>query len=138
MNTLLFILIYIMIIIALFLVILIPKSRKTWGYFLFWIIILLIVIFPNLFQSMLRLLYFEGLLRLNLATETILFLALILLLFIYIASINTQVTQLRKGILSLLRKETVSKKISIIMPAYNEAENLEDLIPVLAKNAPQQ
>lgn len=134
----LFILIYIMIIIAVFLVVLIPKSRKTWGYFLFWIIIFLIVAFPNLFQSILRLLYLEGLLRLNLATETILFLVIMFLLFIYIASINTQVTQLRKGILSLLRKETVSKKISIIMPAYNEAENLEDLIPVLAKNAPQQ
>jgi glycosyltransferase involved in cell wall biosynthesis len=127
-----------MIIIALFFVVLIPKSIKTWGYLFFWIIALIIIVFPNSFQNILRLLYLEGLLRLELATETILFLAILFILFLFITNLNTQVAQLRKGILSLLfRKETISTKVSIIMPAYNEAENLEDLVPDLLKKAPQ-
>ena len=128
-----------MIAIALFFVILIPKSIKIWTYFFFWIFILLVYTFPNVFLEILRILYLEGLLRFNLAIETILFLAIVFILLLYIAGLNTQVTQLRKGILSLLlRKEMASKKVSIIMPAYNEVENLKDLIPVLIKNAPQE
>jgi hypothetical protein len=128
-----------MIAIALFLVILIPKSIKTWAYFLFWVFILLINVFPDLFREILRLLYLEGLLRLNLAIETVLFLAIVFILFLYIAGLNSQVTQLRKGILSLLvRKEMGPTKVSVIMPAYNEAENLEDLIPTLMEGVPQE
>jgi dolichol-phosphate mannosyltransferase len=100
--------------------------------------VLMIIVFPSSFQNILRLLYLEGLLRLELAIETILFLIIVFILSLFITNLNTQVGQLRKGILSLLfRKQMVSEKVSIIMPAYNEAENLEDLIPVLLKKAPK-
>ncbi len=117
---------------GLFLLFLNPKSFKSLCWSLFWILFIYFYYNWPIFWGILSFFNLQGIITFNLATETIFLLALLLIITLYLGGLNSQINLVKRGLLVFLQKKEISSKsASIILPAFNEAENLMSLVETI-------
>ena len=118
-----------LIVFGIILIILKPSSRRLWLWTIFWLFVLYLAWYPDSFDYLLELLRMERLKALNLGMEFLLIYISILFIIILIFSMDSRLNRITREIMHLLahKEDTFIEKVSLIAPAWNEADNIRGL-----------
>lgn len=115
-------------------VLLIPRSIKTWLWCLLWGAALLILLNKPLAMYIISALLITGIREARLVVETLLIGAALAALCLYVSHLAAQLRKVTETILvSITSRELAPRKVSLVMPAFNEEENIESLTDRIVK-----
>lgn len=126
-----------MAVIGCFFIFLIPTSKKTWIWTIFWAFSLYFAINPTKIRKVLRFIQMEKIVQSELATEFLLFFLLICIVFALISAMDSRLNRITRELMQLLVMEVKPQalNVSLILPAYNEEENISALTEKLIEAA---
>ncbi|MHA2495094.1 MAG: glycosyltransferase family 2 protein [Candidatus Hodarchaeales archaeon] len=115
---------------GLVIILLLPKSYKAWLWTVAWLIIGYLAINTKLVEELSKILKIRSLEERGLLAEAIFTLALILVLLLIAFVMYMRINRMSFLIARLLRKDNYGdiSKVSLILPAYNEEANIEQVV----------
>ncbi len=120
---------YLMIVFGCFLIFLIPSAKKAWIWTIFWAFGSYFANNPDNFNSLLLTLGIQRIIPRKLVIEFLLFFLLVLIMFILILILNSRVNRITKELMQLLLLDGTPQvlNVSLVLPSYNEADNISTL-----------
>jgi hypothetical protein len=118
------------VLVGLIIIFLLPKSYKAWLWTVLWLVIGYLAVNTKLVEELSKILQIQSLEEKGLLAEATIAVALIVVMLLIIFVMYARINRMGLQIARLLRKDSYGdiSKVSLILPAYNEEENIEKVV----------